>query len=40
MAALDWVFLTVLAASLLIGAWRGLVFELLSLAGWVVAFFA
>ena len=40
MAALDWIFLTVLAASLLIGAWRGLVFELLSLAGWVVAFFA
>lgn len=40
MAALDWIFLVVLAASLLIGAWRGLVFELLSLAGWVVAFFA
>ncbi|MGD9774965.1 CvpA family protein [Diaphorobacter sp.] len=40
MAALDWIFLTVLLASLLIGAWRGLVFELLSLAGWVVAFFA
>lgn len=40
MAALDWVFLTVLVASLLIGAWRGLVFELLSLAGWVLAFFA
>lgn len=40
MAALDWIFLTVLAASLSIGAWRGLVFELLSLAGWVAAFFA
>lgn len=40
MAALDWIFVVVLAASLLIGAWRGLVFELLSLAGWVVAFFA
>ena len=40
MAALDWIFVTVLAASLLIGAWRGLVFELLSLAGWVAAFFA
>ncbi|MBS0608356.1 MAG: CvpA family protein [Proteobacteria bacterium] len=40
MAALDWIFLTVLVASLLMGAWRGLVFELLSLAGWVVAFFA
>lgn len=40
MAALDWIFVVVLAASLLIGAWRGLVFELLSLAGWVAAFFA
>lgn len=40
MAALDWIFVAVLLASLLIGAWRGLVFELLSLAGWVVAFFA
>ena len=40
MAALDWIFAAVLAASLVIGAWRGLVFELLSLAGWVVAFFA
>jgi len=40
MAALDWIFLTVLVASLLIGAWRGLVFELLSLAGWIAAFVA
>ena len=39
MAALDWIFAAVLLASMLIGAWRGLVFELLSLAGWVVAFF-
>ena len=37
MAALDWIFLAVLAVSLCIGAWRGLVFELLSLAGWLVA---
>ena len=40
MAALDWIFLTVLVASLLMGMWRGLVFEVLSLAGWVAAFFA
>ncbi len=40
MAALDWIFIVVLGASLLIGAWRGLVFELLSLAGWVAAFLA
>lgn len=40
MAALDWVFIAVLVVSLLIGAWRGLVFELLSLAGWAAAFLA
>lgn len=38
MHALDWIFLVVLGASLLIGAWRGLIFELFSLAGWVAAF--
>jgi len=35
---LDWVFLGVLAASLLLGAWRGLVYEVLSVVGWVAAF--
>lgn len=39
MAALDWIFVVVLLASMLIGAWRGLVFEVLSLLGWVVSFF-
>ena len=39
MAALDWVFVVVLLASMLMGAWRGLVFEVLSLLGWVVSFF-
>ncbi len=39
MAALDWLCIAVLGASLAIGAWRGLVFELLSLASWVIAFF-
>lgn len=39
MAALDWIFVAVLLASMLIGAWRGLVFEILSLVSWVVAFF-
>ena len=38
MAVLDWVFGAVLLASLLVGAWRGLVFEVLSLATWVAAF--
>lgn len=39
MAALDWIFMGVLVASMLIGAWRGLVFEVLSWFGWVVSFF-
>ena len=39
MVALDWIFLVVLALSLLIGAWRGLVYEVLSLGTWVAAFF-
>ena len=38
MAVLDWVFGAVLLASFLLGAWRGLIFELLSLATWAVAF--
>ena len=38
MAVLDWVFLGVLTLSLLLGAWRGLVFEVLSLAAWAIAF--
>lgn len=39
MASLDWIFAAILLASMLIGAWRGLVFEVLSVAGWVVSFF-
>lgn len=39
MVALDWIFLVVLALSLLLGAWRGLVYEVLSLGTWVAAFF-
>ena len=38
MAALDWVLVVILVASVLIGAWRGLVFEVLSLISWVLAF--
>ena len=40
--ALSWVdllLLGLLLISVLVGVWRGLVFELLSLAGWVVAYF-
>ncbi len=39
MPVLDWVFLLVLLASLALGAWRGLVFEVLSLLSWIAAFF-
>jgi len=38
MAAMDWIMLAVLLASLVLGAWRGLVYELLSVLGWVAAF--
>lgn len=36
---LDWTFLVVGAASIIVGLVRGFVFECLSLAGWVVAWF-
>ena len=39
MALLDWIGIAVLVLSLLIGVVRGLVFELMSLAGWAAAFF-
>lgn len=38
-ALVDWVFGAVLLLSLLIGAWRGLVFEVLSALNWIAAFF-
>ncbi len=34
----DWVLLTLLVLSVLLGLWRGLMFEVLSVAGWVAAF--
>jgi len=37
--AVDWILLGVLVFSTVLGAWRGLVFEVLSLLGWVAAFF-
>lgn len=40
MTTLDWTFAGVLLVSLLLGAWRGLVYEVLSLLGWVASFFA
>lgn len=38
MSSTDWILLTVLAASMLVGAWRGLVYEVMSVMGWIAAF--
>ena len=38
-SAVDWILLAVLSLSLLLGLWRGIVQEVLSLAGWVAAFY-
>ena len=40
LAWVDWVLFGVLALSVVVGLWRGLVFELMSLVGWVVAYIA
>ncbi|MGB4115833.1 MAG: CvpA family protein [Polaromonas sp.] len=40
MSTVDWVFLAVLVFSMLLGAWRGLVYEVLSVLGWAVSFYA
>jgi membrane protein required for colicin V production len=39
LSAVDWMLLVVLALSFLLGLWRGIVQEVLSLAGWVAAFY-
>ena len=39
MPYLDWVFLGLLVASTLLGVWRGLVYEVLSLAAWAASFY-
>lgn len=38
MVLTDWVLLTALLLSVLLGLWRGLVYEVLSVVGWVAAF--
>lgn len=38
MALFDWIAVMLIAVSLLMGLWRGLVYEVLSLAGWIAAF--
>ena len=39
MTTLDWIFAGVLLLSLLLGAWRGLVYEVLSVMAWAASFF-
>jgi len=39
LSAVDWILLAVLGLSLLLGMWRGIVQEVLSLVGWVAAFY-
>lgn len=38
MAPLDWIVLVAAAASVLLGLWRGLVYEVLSVLNWIAAF--
>jgi len=38
MDAVDWILLAVLGVSVLLGMWRGLVREIISLAGWIAGF--
>jgi membrane protein required for colicin V production len=38
MPTLDWIFLAVLCISLVVGVWRGLVYEILSVLNWIAAF--
>lgn len=38
LVAMDWFFIGVLVVSLLVGAWRGLVFEVISVVSWIAAF--
>ena len=38
MASLDWLVIVLLAASVLLGLWRGLVYEVLSVLNWLAAF--
>ena len=37
-AVLDWIILAIVLLSMALGAWRGLVYEVLSVLGWIAAF--
>ncbi|MFT4266233.1 MAG: CvpA family protein [Xenophilus sp.] len=38
MALFDWIAVALIGVSMLLGLWRGLVFEVITLAGWIAAF--
>lgn len=38
MSTLDWIFLAVLSGSLLLGAWRGFIYEVMAVVSWIAAF--
>ena len=40
MTTVDWVMVGLLTFSMLLGAWRGLVYEVLSVLGWAASFYA
>ena len=40
MTTVDWVLMGLLVFSMLLGAWRGLVYEVLSVLGWAASFYA
>lgn len=40
MTGLDWILVAVSGGSMLLGLWRGLVYEVLSVLGWLVSFYA
>lgn len=40
LSAVDWTLVGVLVFSMLLGAWRGLVYEVLSVLGWAASFYA
>ena len=40
MTTVDWVMVGLLIFSMLLGAWRGLVYEVLSVLGWAASFYA
>lgn len=40
LTTLDWIFIALLGLSVVLGLWRGVIWEVMSLAGWFVAGFA